>query len=170
MKPIRIDRAKIPADKLAAAAGTAAALNSPEVSRMMALASELSRRVLDPNARNHPTAARVAAGFVDGSDLLPLLMAGILPKGFLASVERMATAPSQDNRESCLLAAVLDFWVENDSWPTKAGAARHAIALFPEIFEGIADLGNDDNRKSWRRLRDKLALDFLTDGNPGRPA
>jgi hypothetical protein len=164
---------KIPAEKRAILKKIADHFNSPEGQdffKTLRLVDEAQRRVVDPNGRNNPIAARVAIGGLDGSDLIDLLMGGHLPSDFLAAVERMAAAPAQETRESCYLRALIDLRLSSDDWPTKAEATRHAIALFPAIFEGIADIGNDSSKKAWRRLRQKLGVDWLIDGDGGRPS
>jgi hypothetical protein len=166
-------RRELPAETLAELRKIADEFNSPggqDFFKMIRLLDEVSRRRVDPNGRNHPLAGRVAAGSLNGGDLLELLMDGNLPPGFLSAVERMAAAPAQETREACYLLSLIDLRLLNDDWPTKAEATRHAIALFPAVFEAISDTGDKDHMKAFRRLREKLGVDWLMDGEGGRPS
>jgi hypothetical protein len=143
--------------------------------RIAEIMGEISRRAVDPDGRNEPIAARLAARWKaatavpgEAEDLLHLTGQGVLPEGFLATFQRLAARPSESSRQCSYLASLLDFRLKENRWPFAAQADRHAAGLFPESFAGCGNPATD-GKVVFKRLRNSLGLDWLPKAKGGRP-
>jgi hypothetical protein len=152
--------------------------NWVDLFRIAGVASDELRRKTDPQARNHPQAASIASDIRRGVfsdenqlELMKQLIGGQLPEKFLATVERLVSAPDVDSKERAYLNALIDFYLEKGEWPYAHALDRHAIALHPQLFSLInIDEISTDERKAFRRLRKNLGIDWLPKGPSGRPS
>lgn len=145
--------------------------------KIAGLAADEIRRQTDPQGRNDPRAALIAADLKrnvfqdkDKVELIDRMMRGQLPENFFATVERLASAPHGDSKERAYLNSLIDFYLEKGEWPHAHALDRHAIALHPQLFSLIEiDEISTDERKAFRRLRGKLGIDWLPKGPSGKP-
>lgn len=151
--------------------------NWVNVFRIAGLAADEIRRQTDPQGRNDPSAALIAADLKrnvfqdkDKVELIDQMMKGELPKNFVATVERLASAPDADSKERAYLNSLINFYLENGEWPHAHALDHHAIALHPQLFPlKKVDKVSSDERKAFRRLRKNLDIDWLPKGPSGKP-
>lgn len=168
---------KISAEKLAALQRGADFMNSPPAQDLLAVVAtidDILRRAVDPQGRNSPIAARLAARVKLGTatpaeigDVLTLAAnPDFVPPGFLAAFQRLAAAPAAESPQTCYLAALLDHRLELGRWPHVAEGDRHAAKLFPAV---MPDPSDPDGKHAFKRLRKQLRVDWLPLGKAGRP-
>lgn len=149
----------------------------PDLYQLLKLWHHEMIRCSDPQGRHDPNVALSATKFKMGiypteakAELVDLVLAGEYPKNFLADVRSLMENWPEVSREAAYLNSLKVFYLTERRWPSITELDRQASEDHPEVFPQLEDgpFGPDE-RRMFRRLRKKLGIDWLPEGQNGRP-